>query len=72
MADISYLVKVGKLTSGDAEAMPQMKVLAMKEQTDIKAAARSATRDERIEMHNADNLGEDVIIDDDRPLNRKG
>jgi len=72
MSDISYLAKVGKLTSGDTEAVPQMKVLAMKEQHDIRAAVRSATRDEHVEMHNADKLGEEVIIDDDQPLNRKG
>ena len=68
LTDLSYTSKVQRLNSEDI-VTPQAR--AMRAQTDVQAAIKSASRDEHIEVHNSENLGEDIIIDDDRPLNRK-
>jgi len=65
LTDLSYLSKIGQLNSSeDAVSTPTMQAKAMRVQADVQAAIKSASRVENIEVHNADNLGDDIIMDE--------
>ena len=61
LEQLNYTSKIQKLNNQEQENLSQ--VVKIKQQADTSAAIRAASKIEHIEMHNADNLGDDVIID---------
>jgi hypothetical protein len=63
LSQLNYGAKVQELNKQEVETTAQ--VVKLRQQTDTTAAIRAASKTEHIEMHNADNLGTDVILDGD-------
>jgi hypothetical protein len=64
---VNYVSQAGVNKSIPTKEQEQQQVADIQARFDMQAANRSASNNENIEMHNSDNLGDDVIIADDCP-----